>query len=282
MKRIATRLSRRATSPPSRRGSSRRSAAEGPVARVVQPRAHAVRVRQPAMSRMRKRHAHRRSSRSSLVVGRRGRAVICCMPGYAAAAPPARPAAESQRRRSSTGASTWRAPATASPATPTPAGKQFAGGRAMPTPFGNLYVPNITPDDETGIGQWTADEFYRMMHTGISRDGTLLYPAMPFASYTKVTREDSDAIYAYLMSVPPVKPEEPAARAALPVQQARAADRLAHALLQGRRVRARPEASRRNGIAARTWSKASAIARCATPPSTRWAARASRRRSKAG
>ena len=86
-----------------------------------------------------------------------------------------------------------------------PTGREFAGGRAMPTPFGALYVPNITPDEETGIGQWTADEFYRMMHTGISRDGTLLYPAMPFASYTKVTREDSDAIYAYLMSVPPVK-----------------------------------------------------------------------------
>jgi mono/diheme cytochrome c family protein len=87
----------------------------------------------------------------------------------------------------------------------TPNRPQFAGGRAMPTPFGNLYVPNITPDDETGIGKWTADEFYRMMHTGVSRDGTLLYPAMPFASYTKVTREDSDAIYAYLMSVPPVR-----------------------------------------------------------------------------
>ncbi|PLP99449.1 alcohol dehydrogenase [Cupriavidus pauculus] len=81
----------------------------------------------------------------------------------------------------------------------------FAGGRAMATPFGSLFVPNITPDDETGIGQWTADDFYRMMHTGVSRDGNLLYPAMPFASYTKVTREDSDAIYAYLMSVPPVK-----------------------------------------------------------------------------
>ncbi|GAA4336578.1 cytochrome c [Pigmentiphaga soli] len=85
-----------------------------------------------------------------------------------------------------------------------PGGKTFAGGRAMPTPFGALYTPNITPDDETGIGRWTAEEFYRMMHTGVSRDGTLLYPAMPFASYTKVTREDSDAIYAYLMSVPPV------------------------------------------------------------------------------
>ena len=86
-----------------------------------------------------------------------------------------------------------------------PGGKEFAGNRPMPTPFGNLYVPNITPDEETGIGQWTADEFYRMMHTGVSRDGTLMYPAMPFASYTKVTREDSDAIYAYLMSVPPIR-----------------------------------------------------------------------------
>ena len=85
-----------------------------------------------------------------------------------------------------------------------PGGREFAGARTMPTPFGNLYVPNITPDEETGIGSWTADEFYRMMHTGISRDGSLLYPAMPFASYTKVTRSDSDAIYAYLMSVPPV------------------------------------------------------------------------------
>ena len=87
----------------------------------------------------------------------------------------------------------------------TPGGADFAGGRAMATPFGNLYVPNITPDEETGIGRWTGDEFYRMMHTGISRDGTLLYPAMPFASYTKMTRADSDAIFAYLMSVPPVR-----------------------------------------------------------------------------
>ncbi|MGZ5179702.1 MAG: c-type cytochrome [Ramlibacter sp.] len=86
-----------------------------------------------------------------------------------------------------------------------PNGKPFAGGRPMPTPFGALFVPNITPDDETGIGLWSADEFYRMMHTGVSRNGSLLYPAMPFASYTKVTRADSDAIYAYLMSVNPVK-----------------------------------------------------------------------------
>jgi len=86
-----------------------------------------------------------------------------------------------------------------------PNGPMFAGGRAMATPFGNLYVPNITPDDETGIGQWNAEEFYRMMHTGVSRDGKRLYPAMPFASYTQVTRADSDAIFAYLMSNPPIR-----------------------------------------------------------------------------
>ncbi|MBC5783111.1 cytochrome c [Ramlibacter sp. USB13] len=86
-----------------------------------------------------------------------------------------------------------------------PAGREFAGQRAMPTPFGNMYTTNITPDDETGIGRWTADDFYRMLHTGVNRNGELLYPAMPFANYTKVTRADSDAIYAYLMSVPPVK-----------------------------------------------------------------------------
>lgn len=86
-----------------------------------------------------------------------------------------------------------------------PGAKIFSGNRPMPTPFGTLYSPNITPDPETGIGRWTADEFYRMMHTGRSRNGDLLYPAMPFASYTKVTRADCDAIFAYLRSVPPVR-----------------------------------------------------------------------------
>ena len=86
-----------------------------------------------------------------------------------------------------------------------PSAKIFSGNRAMPTPFGTLYSPNITPDVETGIGKWTANDFYKMMHTGRSRDGSLLYPAMPFASYTKITRADADAIFAYLRSVPPVR-----------------------------------------------------------------------------
>ncbi|MCP3416727.1 cytochrome c [Bradyrhizobium brasilense] len=84
-------------------------------------------------------------------------------------------------------------------------GKTFAGGLPMKTPFGTLYTSNITPDPQTGIGTWTSDQFYQMMHNGRFPDGGLVYPAMPFASYTKVTREDSDAIYAYLRTVPPVR-----------------------------------------------------------------------------
>ncbi|WP_354141616.1 cytochrome c [Bradyrhizobium sp. LB11.1] len=93
-----------------------------------------------------------------------------------------------------------------------PEGRLFAGGHAMPTPFGTIYTSNITPDPETGIGKWSADDFYRTMHNGRFPDGGLIYPAMPFASYTKVTRDDSDAIFAYLRSIAPVsqknKPHE--------------------------------------------------------------------------
>src|ERR1700733_8994123 len=83
-------------------------------------------------------------------------------------------------------------------------GKTFAGGLPMLTPFGTLFTPNITPDDTNGIGKWTSDDFYRSMHTGRSKDGSLLYPAMPFTAYTKVTRADSDAIFAFMRSVTPV------------------------------------------------------------------------------
>jgi mono/diheme cytochrome c family protein len=83
-------------------------------------------------------------------------------------------------------------------------GAPFAGGLPMVTPFGTLYSPNITPDVRFGIGNWSADDFYRMLHTGHSRDGTLLYPAMPFPAYTKMTRADSDALFAYLSSLKPL------------------------------------------------------------------------------
>ena len=82
-------------------------------------------------------------------------------------------------------------------------GEPYAGGLEMPTPFGKLHVPNITPHKEHGIGTWSADDFWRAMHEGKSKDGSFLYPAFPYNNYTKVTREDSDAIYAYLMTVQP-------------------------------------------------------------------------------
>lgn len=78
----------------------------------------------------------------------------------------------------------------------------FAGGKGMVTPFGTVFASNITPDAETGIGKWSADHFWRAMHHGRSRDGRLLYPAFPYPDYTLVTREDSDALYAFLRSQP--------------------------------------------------------------------------------
>lgn len=80
----------------------------------------------------------------------------------------------------------------------------YAGGRVIPTPFGRFYSPNITPDDDTGIGRWSADDFWGALHEGRARDGTLLYPVFPYTNYTRMTRDDSDAIYAYLRTIPAV------------------------------------------------------------------------------
>ncbi len=85
-----------------------------------------------------------------------------------------------------------------------PGGVPFAGGLALQTPFGAIMTPNITPDNATGIGSWSADDFARAMHEGKRPGGTRLYPAFPYTYYTKVTRADSDAIYAYLRSLDPV------------------------------------------------------------------------------
>lgn len=84
-------------------------------------------------------------------------------------------------------------------------GAPFAGGRAIPTPFGTIYSTNITPDKETGIGRWSNQEFYKAMHEGVRRDGKRLYPAFPYPSYTKVGVDDVRAIKAYLDALPPVK-----------------------------------------------------------------------------
>ena len=82
-------------------------------------------------------------------------------------------------------------------------GQPYAGGLPIETPFGTVYSSNLTPDAQNGIGAWSSAHFWRAMHNGRSKDGRLLYPAFPYPNFTQVTREDSDAIYAYLRSVPP-------------------------------------------------------------------------------
>ncbi|MEO8805063.1 MAG: cytochrome c [Burkholderiaceae bacterium] len=84
-------------------------------------------------------------------------------------------------------------------------GAPYAGGRGVPTPFGTVIAPNLTPDDKTGIGAWSPDDFWRALHNGRSRDGRLLYPAFPYPNYTRIQRDDADAIFAWLRHVPAVE-----------------------------------------------------------------------------
>jgi len=89
-------------------------------------------------------------------------------------------------------------------------GASYAGGLSIPTPFGTVFTSNLTPDANTGIGSWSPAHFWRAMHNGRSKSGRLLYPAFPYTSYTQVTREDSDAIFAFLRSQPAVnQPNRP-------------------------------------------------------------------------
>lgn len=87
-------------------------------------------------------------------------------------------------------------------------GRPLAGGRSLPTPFGTLYTPNITPDAETGIGDWDRDDFRRAMHEGVDAHGDYLYPGFPFTFYTRVTQRDVDAIWAWLQTTDPVKRQD--------------------------------------------------------------------------
>ena len=86
-------------------------------------------------------------------------------------------------------------------------GKAYAGGLALPTPFGIIYSTNITPDRVTGIGNWSEEEFYKAMHNGIRRDGKHLYPAFPYPWFTKVSQDDVSAIKAFLNTLTPVRQE---------------------------------------------------------------------------
>ena len=83
-------------------------------------------------------------------------------------------------------------------------GAPFAGGRAIPTPFGSVFTSNLTPDPVTGLGHWSGDDFWAALHNGRGRDGRLLTPAFPYTNYALVNRIDADALFAYLRSLPAV------------------------------------------------------------------------------
>ncbi|HEX5184273.1 MAG TPA: cytochrome c [Allosphingosinicella sp.] len=96
-------------------------------------------------------------------------------------------------------------------------GAPFAGSRPIPTPFGQVFSANLTPDPTTGIGNWTADHFYRAMHKGRGPHGKHFYPVFPYTYFTKMPRADTDAIYAYLRTLPPVTLKTPKPKIPFPL-----------------------------------------------------------------
>ena len=145
-----------------------------------------------------------------------------------------------------------------------PGGKPFAGGRAIPTPFGTIYSANITPDRKTGMGNWSDDQFYRALHQGVSADGSYLYPAFPYPWYTKVTREDADALRAFLSSLNPVSNSPPPNQLVWPLNERLVMK--AWNELFFREGTFRPDSQ--NGIGEPIWSRASDIVVPATRPPT--------------
>ncbi len=96
-------------------------------------------------------------------------------------------------------------------------GRPFQGGLGLQTPFGIIYSANLTSDRENGIGAWTPDQFYRALHDGIAPGGKHLYPALPYPHFTIVSRADTDAILAFLKTVPAIRYAPPANRLPFPI-----------------------------------------------------------------
>lgn len=97
--------------------------------------------------------------------------------------------------------------------------RPFAGGLEFVTPFGTIYSTNITPDPQTGIGQWTLEDFTRAMRHGEAPDGTHLYPVFPYTYFAKASDEDIAAIYAYLRTIAPVTYTPPENELGFPYSQ---------------------------------------------------------------
>lgn len=81
-----------------------------------------------------------------------------------------------------------------------PEARPLAGGRALETPFGTFYGPNITPDPDHGIGAWSDEDFLRALGQGVAPDGSDFYPVFPYTSFTRMTPEDMLDLKAYLFA----------------------------------------------------------------------------------
>ena len=98
-------------------------------------------------------------------------------------------------------------------------GQPYAGGRGVPTPFGTIHATNITPDPDTGIGQWSLAAFRRAMRDGIDRSGRHLYPVLPYPHFTRAGDDDIAAMYAFLMTRAPVRAVTPPNHLPFPLDQ---------------------------------------------------------------
>lgn len=98
-------------------------------------------------------------------------------------------------------------------------GKPFAGGLAFDTPFGKIYSTNLSPDEATGIGRWSREDFANSLRHGVRPDGEHLYPVFPYTSFTKISDADANALYDYLKSQPAVKYTAPANEMSFPFNQ---------------------------------------------------------------
>lgn len=81
---------------------------------------------------------------------------------------------------------------------------ELVGGKAFASPFGTFYAPNISPHPDYGIGRWSAIDMVNALKNGVSPKGEHYYPALPYASYAKMTTEDAVSLFAYLQTLPPV------------------------------------------------------------------------------
>jgi Cytochrome c. len=142
-------------------------------------------------------------------------------------------------------------------------GAAFAGGRMVPTPFGNIPAPNLTPDPATGLGQWRFGDFWQAIHVGRGRHGELLYPAFPYTSYTRLTRGDALAIFAYLQSLPAVHQPPRRRRCVFPTACAPASSPGGRCI-SGRASTGPTRARPRSGTAAPTWCRGRGTATNAT------------------